>query len=245
MPHYVNQNDINFSTIIKSLDRIFEFVDLIYHVEILGGEPFLNKNLPLIVEHVLKSGKVLHIDVITNGTVLPPKRVLQMLRHESVTVVIDDYGKLSKRMNAMADSLKALDIDYRINKHWAWADLGEFSSRNLSKQQLALAFKTCNFNSCTELLNGVLHRCPRSSHGANLGLIPKYAKDCINVLDVETSPVNLRAEIRSFFYDKTFIEACNHCDGNSEDTLKLVPAVQVQRKSAMPTDFSSRSHLNN
>jgi len=84
MPHYKPQSDFDASKIIVSLDRIFACADLVYHVELLGGEPFLNKKLPLIAKHMLNSGKILHIDVITNGTVLPPNPVLESLKHDSL-----------------------------------------------------------------------------------------------------------------------------------------------------------------
>jgi len=229
MPHYESQADFDISRITRSLDRIFACADLVYHVELLGGELFLNKNLPLIAKHLLGSGKILHIDVITNGTVLPPDRVLESLKHESVSVVINDYGKLSKRTNSLLDALKHLGIDFRVNKHWAWADLGGFHSRNLSQEQLAELFAKCNFNSCTELLDGNLHRCPRSSHGTKTGLVPEYPGDFIDILDLSVTNDVLKERVRTFFYDKPFIRACDHCNGNTADSLTLTPAEQLLR----------------
>lgn len=226
IPHYEKPADIDSSTIMASLDRLFAEVDMIYHVELLGGEPFLYKNLPAIAHHLLDSGKILHIDVITNGTLLPEKSVLEALKHPSLSVVIDDYGRLSKKKDALACVLKQLGIDYRINQHWAWADLGGFEPRRRSAGQLSELFSTCHFNSCTELIDGILYRCPRSSHGTRTGLVPEYERDTVDLLEPIRRSEDIREILRTFFNDKPFIRACDHCNGNTCHSLTLAPAEQ-------------------
>ena len=226
MPYYKKPSDFDTSGILDSIDRMFACVDLIYHVEVLGGEVFLNENLPLIVRHLLNLGKILHMDVITNGTVLPPDSVLESLKHDSVSVVIDDYGRLSKKKAVLSDALKRLGSDFRINKHWAWADLGGLQSRNRSEKQLAGLFSICNFNSCAELLDGRLYRCPRSSHGTKTERIPEYPGDFLDMADSSVGTHTLKEALRAFFYDKDFIHACDHCNGNTDDSLMLTPAEQ-------------------
>jgi len=228
MPHYKAPSDFDTGKIIASIDKLFACTDLIYHVELLGGEPFLNKKLSVIARHLLDSEKILHMDIITNGTVLPPLEMLESLKHESVSVVIDDYGELSRKADALSDALKRQGIDFRINRHWAWADLGPFESRNLSQEQLAELFAKCNFNSCAELLDGKLHRCPRSSHGTKTGLVPKYTDDFIDIFNGSASNRILKEKLKVFFHDKEFIHACNHCNGNTDDSLTLTPAEQKQ-----------------
>lgn len=226
IPHYHKPADIDSSTIMASLDRLLANVDLVYHVELLGGEPFLNRDLPLIAQHLLASGKILHIDVITNGTLLPGDSVLEALKHRSLSVVIDDYGRLSKNKNALAAALNRLGIECRVNQHWAWADLGGFESRNRSAGQLTELFSRCYFNACTELIDGVLYRCPRSSHGTRTGLVPEYVPDTVDLLDQTRCDGDMRETLRAFFNDKTFIRACDHCNGNTIQSLTLTPAVQ-------------------
>ncbi len=230
IPHYKKQYDFDTLSIIASLDKIFTCTNLIYHVELLGGELFLDKDFPRIAEHLINTGKILHIDVITNGTIVPPDSMLEILKHDNVGVVIDDYGELSKKTETLSNSLQRLGIDFRVNKHWAWADLGGFDSRNLSEKQLAKMFARCNFNSCTELLDGKLHRCPRSSHGTETGLVPEYSEDFIDINKFSPNNKSLKEKLRSFFYDKKFIRACNHCNGNTSDSLTLTPAEQQTQR---------------
>ncbi len=226
IPHYQKPSDFDPATIIASLDRILSCADLIYHVELLGGEPFLSGNLPLVVNHLLDSGKVLHMDVITNGTIVPRDRVLEPLNHHSVSVVIDDYGEHSRKSDVLSQALSRLGIDFHINRHWAWADLGGLESRNRPQKKLATLFRNCHFNSCTELLDGKLHRCPRSSHGTKTGVLPEYADDYLSISESSQSDARLKESLRDFLVHKEYIRACDHCNGNTRSSLRLLPAEQ-------------------
>jgi len=229
MPRYKSPSDFDTTRILNSLDRIFDCADLIYHVELLGGELFLNHDLPVIARCLIESGKVLHMDAITNGTMLPADSVLESLRDERVSVVIDDYGALSKKMTPLSDALKRLDMDFRVNRHWAWADLGGFEPRNRPETRLKALFSSCNFNSCTELLDGRLYRCPRSSHGTMTGLVPEYPEDFVDVSNVSLSNETLKKRLGAFFNRKRWLKACDHCNGNTSNSLTLIPAEQDGR----------------
>jgi len=230
MPYYKKPSDLETSKIFHSLDRLFSCVDRIYHVEALGGEPFLNPDLPLIVEHLVRSEKVFQIDVITNGTLVPSDSVLAPLKNDRVSVVINNYGTLSLQMKGLSKALNRLGIDFRINKHWAWADLGDCQRRNLPDDQLAELFGRCHFNSCTELLDGKLYRCPRSSHGTRTGMISHYSEDMVDLLDLSIPIDLLKENINTFYRDKRFIRACDHCNGNTRESLTMVPAEQIGRE---------------
>jgi len=225
MPHYRKPADFDTAEIIASLDRILSGVDLIYHVEILGGEPFLHKDFSLIARHLLESGKVLHVDIITNGTIILSGGDLEALKHEKVSVVIDDYGKLSNKLAPLSKALKDYGVDFRINRHWAWADLGGFEPRNRTEKQLRELFAKCNFNSCAELLDGVIYHCPRSSHGTKTGLVPEYHSDFLRVAKMRSGEA-AKERLRAFFQDVTYLRTCDHCDGNTGGSLNLRPAAQ-------------------
>ncbi|MBN3033552.1 MAG: radical SAM protein [Candidatus Saganbacteria bacterium] len=229
MPHYRKPADSDTSEVIAALDGILSGVDLIYHVELLGGEPFLHKDFAPIARHLLDSGKVLHLDVVTNGTVVPAERELESLKHDKVSVVIDDYGELSGKLAPLTEALRRHGIDFRVNRHWAWADLGGFEPRRRTEAQLKELFAKCNFNSCAELLDGVLYHCPRSSHGTKTGLIPDYPADALRISALGPDRAAAQERLRAFFLETAFLRACDHCDGNTSDSLKLAPAGQNMR----------------
>jgi hypothetical protein len=227
MPLYRNPQDCDTALLLNSTERILTCVDFIYHMEVLGGETLLNKDLPLIVTKLAQYDNIFQIDIITNGTILPRHDLLDCLKHDNICVVVNDYGPVSKKKDALLDALNKAGVKSRQNKHWAWADLGGFEPRNRNAASLTHLFQKCNFKTCTELLDGKLHRCPRSSHGTKTELIPEYPADFIDVIDLSVSNNLLKERLRAFFYDIQFIRACDHCNGNTGDSLKLTPAEQL------------------
>jgi hypothetical protein len=221
IPLYKQPEDCNTEVLLISLWYLLECVDGISRIEVLGGEPFLNKDLPKIIKKLTQSDKILQIDVITNGTVIP--KSVKYLKHPKICVVINHY-KTSKKVKSLVDKLIMARVHYRQNLHWAWADLGDFHPRNRREEGLKTLFKKCNFSTCTELFNGGLYRCPRSSHGTNLGLIPFNSTDYVDVYTTP-SPETLKRKIKHLM-NKKFITTCNYCDGNTRQTLILEPAVQ-------------------
>ena len=229
MPYYAEQADFDSERMLQSLERILGAVDAVHHVEILGGEPFLNPVMFDVAEMLIATGKVLRIDVVTNGTVVPRPEMALRLAHPRLSVVIDDYGDLSTKKDALVACLTGAGVGHRVLRHWSWADLGGFEPRGLGEEQLDRTFASCNFNSCTELLDGRLYRCPRSSHGTHLGLIPNYAEDILDVAAGDATREGWRARLGAFIHGKTHIAACNHCNGNNGHTLVLQPARQIPR----------------
>ena len=213
----------------KSIDRILKCVDFIYHMEMLGGEPFLYKHLPAVMEKLAQTDRIFQIDVITNGTVLPDKRLVPLLIRDNICVVVNDYGAISTKKDALLSLLNNAGIKSRMNKHWAWADLGGFAPRHRTETQLTALFQQCNFKACAELLHGKLYRCPRSSHGTNTGLVPRDDNDYVKVCDESINVPELQGRIRHLFEDKKFLSACDYCDGNTSVSLMLEPAEQIVR----------------
>lgn len=227
MPLYKTPKDCDTALLLKSIDRILECVDFIYHMEVLGGETFLNKDLPRIIAKLAQYDKIFQIDVITNGTILPQGDLIDCLKHDNICVIVNDYGSVSKKKDALLEALDKAGIKNRLNKHWAWADLGGFEPRNRDDASLTQLFHKCNFSKCTELLNGELHRCPRSSHGMNSGIIPNYPNDYVKICDNGLIESELKDKIRMLISDKTIIRACDYCDGNTSTSLMLAPAEQI------------------
>jgi hypothetical protein len=230
MPFYKKPRDCDTALLLKSIERILTCVDFIYHMEVLGGEPLLYENLPDVMKTLTQTDRILQIDVITNGTMLPDKRLLPYLRQDNICVVVNDYVGLSTKLNTLLVLLNDAGVKSRVNKHWTWADLGGFMPRNRTEPQLSVLFQKCNFNSCAELLHGELHRCPRSSHGTNIGVVPCYDDDYINVLNDNFPVAELKERIRYLFEDKNFIRTCDYCDGNTSASLMLQPAEQMANK---------------
>jgi organic radical activating enzyme len=96
----LNQNPETFSveTIIKSLQAYCGAFDFVYRICIMGGEPFLHKDIHSILESLRDLENVLFIDIATNGTVVPQKKTMDLIDQLGATIEISDYGAVSRKM---------------------------------------------------------------------------------------------------------------------------------------------------
>lgn len=79
------------------LDKIHQIVDDLKFLHILGGEPFLWKELEALIDQLVSAGhaKDICIEFNTNGSVFPKKIFNKLLAFQSVEILlsIDDVGK--------------------------------------------------------------------------------------------------------------------------------------------------------
>lgn len=226
MCYYEKPQDIPYDTIAASLDKIAELSDRIFNLFILGGEPFLYDRLADVLEHTLSLPQIAHIDILTNGTVpIKSERLLKLMKSERVHVTITDYGygKVDEFCKVLSDN----GCSYFCDKARVWYDYGNMRKRGKTEEELKNQFKKC-LADCKEILNGELHRCPRSSNGMNLGLVPNVREDYLDLLD-EERPVS-REELFFFYYNRTEpIQACDYCD-YAHAELPVVPTGKEQMK---------------
>ena len=220
MPEYTQPKDIETFILLRSMQRLFDNVDYIGRMEVLGGEPFLHPQWDMVVETLAKSDKVFQIDIVTNGTIVPPDAMLNRIKYPHVRLSVNNYGRLSSKYESLIVKCKQLGINCLAHKHWKWAELGDFRFRCKTVEQLTNLFKACSNSACTEIIDGKMYRCSRSSHGATLGIVPYTENDYVDLLSQPTREGLIE------FFKKPFVTACNYCDGNIEGTLILQPAIQ-------------------
>jgi hypothetical protein len=224
----VPAREISAEMCISSLKALFSAIDKVYELNIIGGEPFLHKELGAILETAVKLPKLKLISVTTNGTLLPPQDLLEKLRHPRIMVDISDYGSLSTKKAELAEILASNEIRYSINdKTNHWHDYGDMSPRNRDYRQLREVFYQCRGSHCIALYDGRLHQCPHSAHGMDLGIIPDAPQDYVDVLG--GSAAEVRQKIMDFRLNTKTISACDYCDNSRALPFRLVE-VAVQRK---------------
>ena len=226
IPCYKKPRDYDIDMLKKSINSFLECINKIVYIRVLGGEPFLSKDLNEILRLLIDSNKILRIEVVTNGTQVPrDKELLETLKNNRVVVCISEYPIVNP--SKLIDVLESNNINYRIDKMSFWMDYGNVKKRNKSKKELIKQFSKCN-NVCKSLVNGELHLCPRSSHGTDLGIIKNNSDDYLNLLDDSISIEEKKKRMNKLF-KKKYINACDYCDyGTSK--CKRVPVSEQLKK---------------
>lgn len=239
MQYYSKPIDSNFNQLIKAIDKFISCVDEIYEFRVLGGDPFMNKNMHKIINHLNQYDKVNTIAIYTNARFIPKNENFESLKTPKVILDISDYvliDKKQRKADELIELLKKNNIKYNLARMSVWSDSGRILPyQNRSEIEKENLFKYCCNSDIISLLHGNLYRCPFSANGTNLNAIPKDSSDVVNLLDDTISITDLKNDIYNLVYNKKYLTACNYCNGRDFNTKEIKAA--IQKPSNKPLDF--------
>ena len=78
----------------ENVDIYFECVDYLLDLDVVGGEPFLYRNLNEFIRYIGENyrNRIGYIGFITNGMIVPKEETLELLSKYSMDVSISDYS---------------------------------------------------------------------------------------------------------------------------------------------------------
>lgn len=210
MPYYKQPKDYKAEEIIEWIKNICDAVDEWICLELVGGEPFLYRDLLKVLRYVLTENKIQQIEFTTNASIIPSREILELLCDKKIYVKISEYPKLidSSKLVVILDQYK---IRYDIMKNMRWTKTGALTSRNRTDVDLQSQYLNCRqAKTCRTILNGRMYVCSKAASLMELG----YADDLetVDLLDKE----NLKANIQQFMR-LPYSRACNYCDIASKD----------------------------
>ena len=225
IPYFQTSWEISCKEAIRNVDVFLSGVDEILNLNVIGGEPFLYKNLSIIVKHLISSKKVKHIAVFTNGTLLPNEETIQVLQNEKVEVVLSDYGNIVQ-MARFVNCIEQNNISLIIRSDNYWLDFGDTSNRGKNEYVLKKHFSNCMFSgNCKALLGNRLFICERAArlYALNIGYNSK--RDFV-ILSENESNEEVRCAIRQI-YSADVADACNYCDAGIANVNKIIAGEQI------------------
>ncbi len=228
MQYYVEPRDCDLNLLLKSVDKIMECIGWLYEFRVLGGEPFVNKQLHKVINELVKYENVGNVVVYTNGTIIPRGEYLLCLKSNKVRLEITNYGDISKKYSELIETLKAYNIAHITNRVSKWDDCGSIQYHQRTTSELTHMFRNCCMNDVITLLHGKLYRCPFSAHAINLNAIPIKKNEVIDFSDENTSLDDLKYGIKQLYNNSQYINACNYCNGRDYNSLEIEAAVQVK-----------------
>lgn len=224
--YYKKPVDISLAELQKSMKALCESVDSINEVRVLGGEPFMHKQLAEIVKWLVVLPQVEAVVIYTNATIVPTEEQMQALVHPKVLFSITDYGKLSRGLDMMLDRLREYGALFAVHPAEGWSSCADISRHGRSMHDLREMLQNCCVNDVTTLLRGRLYRCPFIANAMNLGAIPKEREDYIELLAL--SPVARRNAIKKLLAQERYFVSCDYCNGRYLDAPLIEPAVQLK-----------------
>lgn len=142
MTYYKPQEDFEIEEILTSLNNITQKARSILKCELIGGEPFLSKNLDDVLEYVIHNETIKSVEITTNGTIIPNEKQIPLLKQSKVLVRISDYGELVDK-SSIITFLKEHQIRYQVLGIEEWSLDGGVESRNRTEAELKKQYRAC------------------------------------------------------------------------------------------------------
>ena len=150
IPSYNKKEDEKLDDIIKNIDDMFQNIDKIFRLTLLGGEPFLFKDIDKVILHIMKlySNNIGELEIVTNGTIIPNNSILEEMKRYNVKVSISDYTSAvnyTSKMKLFEEKLIEYGIEYQIKKSLKWVDfLFPYSKFNIDAKDVRNHMLNCS-----------------------------------------------------------------------------------------------------
>ncbi|MDR2623130.1 MAG: radical SAM protein [Methanobrevibacter sp.] len=174
IPRYTNPENKSPNQVFEDLNVYLNAIDYVGVIKVLGGEPFLNRDLSVLIDKICSNKKISckfnELLIITNGTVIPDQKTLHTLKNNrnKVHISISNYGDKSKRV---VEKLKENDLIFLKEPASSWYDIGNLENKNHDMKTLKNFYLKCGMNKlCNSILNGIFYLCPVQAHGSALKL---------------------------------------------------------------------------
>ncbi len=235
MQYYEKPINADHDELVTSLNNLLEVIDDLSEARLLGGEPFLYKQIDEILEILVKSEKVHNIYIYTNGTIKVKRNIIEALKNKKITVEITDYGeKLSRNKENLINSFEEASINFVSHKPQNWTDSARIVQNNLDEKNLTQMFKACCVNDVFTLLHGNLYHCPFSANVVNLKALFPSDKEFVNLKNLSFE--DLKINLKRFIFGRPYLESCKLCLGRDFTQPLVEPALQIKKNIPLP-DF--------
>lgn len=231
---YMNEYDMHeridfpLQQICHDIDAFFGAVDMVGTITVMGGEPFMHKDISSIIEHLCKWDNFGLISIATSGTWPIKPEQLEGLHDKRVNVSFSNYTEsINEKQKEMyyqsIETVKQSGVSYTA---------GEFSPEwiipsSLINKQYSDEEAAYKKNHCThwhQIKNGKVHPCDFANSIYSLH-VADYTSDYVD-LNKNISKEELREELKEYF-ERPFYESCRH-HGYLENEKRLTAKAAEQ-----------------
>ncbi|WP_251208691.1 radical SAM protein [Acetatifactor aquisgranensis] len=220
----------------ENIDIYFGCVDYLLDLDVVGGEPFLYRNLNEFIRYIGEKyrNRIGYIGFITNGMIVPKEETLELLNKYSMDVSISDYSEdieYKHQIEELCEKLERYHISYMRNKHIDWFDFGFPKDLYHYEGDDAVQHMQC-CNSIEHILDDKkLFYCGLEWSAQKGGLYPIEEKAYVDLVDIREGRVDRKDILEMIManIEGGCMEFCKVCGGfgidnnNRVETAKQMP----------------------
>ncbi len=228
IPYIENKKHYRAEELEKNIKRLFELIDHVKEVQITGGETFLYNELDRILEFIGESyrDKISKIILLTNGTIIPKDKTLEIVKKYSMKLHISDYSKSKgffgkQKVKEFCCILEDNNIAYEIKDETFWWKFeNEIPEENVAETDLMNFYEKCPCGNFT-LFQNKLYGCSR---GGSKKLLVEKTEDENDFFDIMKTDLDKKEllEFCNLYTHKGYLTACRDCYGQEPITKRII-----------------------
>ena len=113
MQYYEDAKNIDYEMVIRDFENLISKIEHVFEVRLIGGEPFVNKDIYKIIDYFLESSKITKLVVYTNATIPLKAELMKKYVTPKLVFIVTDYGDLSKNTTKVTDLLSEMNVAFR------------------------------------------------------------------------------------------------------------------------------------
>jgi organic radical activating enzyme len=229
---YANDRRINFPVgqILSDIDRMFDAIDGVKIVPLIGGETFLHPELDRIVRKFLEKPNFGILNITTNGIVKIHDRQIESLGSDRIQVVFSNYktvlsAKECDVFDRNVEKVRAAGAQVKVLAETRyWNIPTTLWDRDYSLEIMKKKHYACRLDplKCSYVKNGYFYPCPIADSIHNVD-VADYPQDRVP-LDPAIDTGKTRARIRALLEEREYFHSCRHCEGAGGITGRAVKA---------------------
>lgn len=239
MPYYKKPKHYDIRSIEEDFDEFFRMVDYVNLVSIIGGEPLLHPNVSELLEYLGRNyrKKIGKIQLITNGSIVPKRKLLEVILKYNVEIRISDYTttvSYEKKLDEVRRTFKEFGITYLEFKQTEWIDFGYPEGKvdmGQTPEEIRSHMKKCQ-GVCWWLADKKVYFCSNAWSAQEVGLTKlKVDQDYIDLRRLNKDNENDREELYAFYLGdmkEGYMTHCKRCRG-FHCTMTIPAGVQRER----------------
>ena len=223
MQYYEDAQNIDYDMVVRDFENLVSKIEHVFEVRLIGGEPFINKDIYKIIDYFLASPKITKLVIYTNATIPLKAKLMKEYVTPKLVFSITDYGDLSRNTNKVTDLLAEMNIAYRALPPNNWTDSAGIGDQKRTEEGMVDIFETCCGKNLFTIMYGKLYRCPFVANAERLHAIPFDEKNGVSLTASIEDIVEYTTQIK-------YLPSCNFCNGRSHDAPEIIPAIQAKGK---------------
>ncbi len=229
VPYYKEKVDYSFSEMKQMYDLFFQYVDYVFCIALLGGEPFLSPILGELIDYLGEnySDKIDVINVVSNGSVVPDDKTIEIMAKNNVLVYLSDYSSVISYQPKLMQTVEKLQ---KNNIKCVLRDIGEWKDFGfpIAKPVIKGSDMVEHMKTCAPIFHGLndnkFYYCHVAWSAEKAGLYKLRDGDFVGLEDLALTEKRKLTEQALGEMESEYVSLCRLCGGCGEDNLSIIKA---------------------